>query len=213
MSGDKTCGQCLKVFFKDGQKRLANHASRKFCSKSCAATHHWAVLRENYTHNFWAKVDKENSNGCWPWLGARRSKSVPYGQVKFEKKMMTAHRVAFILTYGAIESGKYILHSCDNPPCCNPAHLSEGTHADNMRDMTQKKRRPGLHRDINPSSKVTSAQAALIVAEHDSLPRSCARHVRKNELKKLSEKWKVSPSVIGDIVRNRHLLLRPKLCP
>jgi hypothetical protein len=36
-----------------------------------------------------------------------------------------------------------VMHSCDNPRCCNPAHLSLGTQAENMRDMHAKRRHPG----------------------------------------------------------------------
>ena len=32
-----------------------------------------------------------------------------------------------------IRSGFVVMHSCDNPPCCNPAHLEEGTQGDNIR--------------------------------------------------------------------------------
>ena len=57
-----------------------------------------------------------------------------YGRLWYEGKIQLAHRVAYMLAGDVILPGEVIMHSCDNPPCCNPAHLSAGTHADN-KDM------------------------------------------------------------------------------
>lgn len=54
--------------------------------------------------------------------------------------MQYAHRRAFELTHGPLEAGVHVLHACDNPPCCNPAHLFPGDQTLNMRDMVAKGR-------------------------------------------------------------------------
>jgi hypothetical protein len=82
---------------------------------------------------FWEKVDMSGGiENCWPWL---KSKIKSYGQTWDGKNVVLAHRMAWSLVNGPIPEGAHIRHSCDNPPCCNPAHLEIGTHADNMRDM------------------------------------------------------------------------------
>lgn len=86
---------------------------------------------------FWNRVCKNTPNECWPFRGGDRR---GYGVVSINGKLRGAPRVAYELTYGPIPPGLVVRHSCDNPPCCNPAHLSTGTQQENIREMFNRKR-------------------------------------------------------------------------
>lgn len=86
---------------------------------------------------FWSFVAVAGASECWPWTGSLRDKG--YGQVAWGGRPTKAHRVAFLLGYGRWPDPN-ALHRCDNPGCCNPAHLFEGTTEDNNRDMWNKGR-------------------------------------------------------------------------
>jgi hypothetical protein len=98
---------------------------------------------ERATRRFWAHVD-QSGDGCWPWTarldkwGYGHSGGTASGR---PKASMLAHRLAYILTYGAIAPGMLVCHHCDNPPCVRPDHLFMGTPMDNIRDMDAKGRR------------------------------------------------------------------------
>jgi hypothetical protein len=66
------------------------------------------------------------------------------------KRWDRAHRVSYLHHYGYIVRHLSVLHSCDNPPCVNPAHLSLGTQRDNLADMTAKGRRKAPPGHIDP---------------------------------------------------------------
>ena len=87
---------------------------------------------------FWSHVEIKGADECWEWKGALLPGG--YGVFTFNCKVVLAHRIVWELTYGEIEEGLNILHTCDNPPCCNPAHLWKGTNADNMHDRDNKGR-------------------------------------------------------------------------
>jgi HNH endonuclease len=99
----------------------------RFCSWPC---------RKNTEADFWAKIDRRGPDECWPWIGGRRVRE--YGGAWFEGKRQVASRVAFFLAHGRWPDNAR--HSCDNPPCCNPAHIIEGDQQANMDDKVARGR-------------------------------------------------------------------------
>ena len=93
---------------------------------------------------FWSKVDKSGGeDACWLWTAG--ADKYGYGSIRLGKLVVRSYRVAYTLTHGEIpHDGSYhggcVCHKCDNPPCCNPAHLFLGTHRANIADRTKKGR-------------------------------------------------------------------------
>ena len=94
---------------------------------------------------FNAKVDRSGGpDACWPWTAGRFGTG--YGAFKVRGRNHHAHRIAYELAHDEpIPSDPdapkvFVCHACDNPPCCNPAHLWLGTTTDNMRDASTKGR-------------------------------------------------------------------------
>ena len=92
---------------------------------------------------FWQKVLRLSPEDCWPWTAA--TSGFGYGRFKMAGRLYSSHRVAYALANGRIEDdasyhGSVVMHSCDNPRCCNPLHLKLGTQKQNARDMSNKGR-------------------------------------------------------------------------
>lgn len=85
---------------------------------------------------FWSKV--RQSDGCWEWTACRTTAG--YGKFRLDGQHLGAHRISYLLEYGDIPDGLWVLHDCDNPGCVRPDHLYLGTHADNVRDRVARKR-------------------------------------------------------------------------
>lgn len=76
---------------------------------------------------------------CWEWEGSRNKQG--YGRLKLAGKYRRVHRVMADLV-GLTGTGPQVLHTCDNPPCFNPAHLFRGTQQENAVDEVSKGRHP-----------------------------------------------------------------------
>lgn len=94
---------------------------------------------EEDQERFWSKVDKRGENECWEWTASRSP--FGYGRINIRGRIEFAHRMAVVFATGnPIPDGENVLHSCDNPPCCNPAHLRTGTQEDNAADRESRGR-------------------------------------------------------------------------
>jgi len=93
---------------------------------------------------FWSLVDRREPDECWPWGGFQDDDG--YGIFNWHGRRTGAHTLALSFTTGEVRAAKLdTCHSCNNPPCVNPAHLRFDTRQSNVDDMISAGRqgRPG----------------------------------------------------------------------
>jgi hypothetical protein len=95
--------------------------------------------RPSWADRFFAKVDTNpHPTGCHIWMAGKNQQG--YGQFHIAGKMYGAHRIGWMLAFGPIPEGWWVLHRCDSPSCVNPDHLFLGTHGINIADKVAKGR-------------------------------------------------------------------------
>ncbi len=128
----------------------------KYCSDKCYRNHKTNRSAIDRLMEFIDKTDY-----CWLWTSG--TNKAGYGRLYFGGKEWLAHRLMYHTVTGEDVTGVTVRHfECDNPPCCNPAHLKGGTMGDNSQDAVSK----GRHAHGETSyAKLTEADALAIIAD------------------------------------------------
>ena len=126
---------------------------------------------------FWPNVRK--SSGCWIWTGSTLGRGYGAVQPAKGKARTGAHRFSWALENGRWPApGNVVMHSCDNPICVNPSHLSEGSVRDNALDCVAKGRhvpfRPALKTHC-PSGHEMTPDNTQTVSSRGSTARRCSQ--------------------------------------
>jgi hypothetical protein len=169
-----------------------------------------AIYIQRLEKRFWAKVDKTPGQGphgdCWGWLSAKNKDGYGLFQIGGTKTVRVT-RLVLELNHVMPNAGQIVLHSCDNPNCLNPSHLSYGTHRRNMAEMVERGRSakgdrhssrliPGSRKgEKNGRSLLTSSHVSEIKTRYK--PREVAA-------KQLAQEYKVSVSTIKDILKGKN---------
>ena len=79
---------------------------------------------------FWSKIEVGDPSDCWEWTTAVGHGG--YGKcTTADGRTLSAHRVAYLTSWGAIPNGLTLDHLCKNRRCCNPLHLEPVTPGEN----------------------------------------------------------------------------------
>lgn len=191
LSREANCGKerawlCLCVCGK--QKVVSSSSLTRGRTRSCGCLA--SRQRQKRTpSDFWAWVDRGGPNDCWPWKRCTNGR-FGHGLTYFNGTKILSHRLAFQLHFGYLPP--FVCHHCDNPPCCNPAHLFAAESRDeNNKDRAAKGRNADTRGENSPTAKLTNEIVRSI--RKDYVP-------RRGAVPALAIKYNLSITHVRDIV-------------
>ncbi len=134
----------------------------------------WAISRKCFL----------KPSGCWYFSGRRNDGG--YGIILVGQELYRVHRIIYEHCVADIPDGLLVLHDCDRPPCCNPAHLHLGDKQQNMIECLER----------------TRNHSAILTPE-------VVREIRRvkagggTSVKRLAERFGVSADAIGEVLNGK----------
>ena len=163
--------------------------SGKPCKPGCQCGHH--TRKFPTAAERWIRfVTPGDPDECWEWLGWRSPQG--YGRFNLGGRQITASRAAAILAGMDVRDGLDVCHTCDNPPCVNPAHLYVGTRSRNLQDMADR----GRHPKRGLSEKDWSAKYSDVAVEDWK-----TSHARGESFKSIARRYGAHPTTISRTIR------------
>lgn len=157
-----SCPQCHEPFYRAPSQRGV------FCSKPC-----WYAFKSAKPSTLEARFRRgvDTSGGplaCHNWTRSCLT-SGGYGAIRERDTTIRCNRLAYELAHGVVlTTEQHVLHTCDNPKCCNPEHLFLGNPKINSDDKIAKGRNVfgERHHAYKYSAKDKAAMRALRAAGH-----------------------------------------------
>lgn len=147
-------------------------------------------LTEQFLARFWSRVVKTPT--CWEWIGNRDH--LGYGKIRLfvgSSKKLSAHKISYQLSKGwGIPYKLHVRHSCDNPSCVNPDHLSLGTAKDNAQDKVDRGRAQ------NGEAIATGVLTQTLVLAIRAMKLELGYSQRE-----IAKRFGISHNTVGDILR------------
>lgn len=196
------------LIFNRGENQVAKNTVTKICSidgcgsvsiaRSLCNTHYRRHLRYGDVafvkhirgddeRRFWSHV-RRTPSGCWEWASGSG-----YGITYVQGNQVRAHRYSYFLHHGRWPE-PFCLHTCDNPPCVNPAHLYEGDQQDNMQDRTNRHRGHIPKGHVNGRAVLDNEQV-LVIKRRLQNGATCVS---------IAKDFRVSRSAINSIKRGKN---------
>jgi len=163
--------------------------NRAYGSPTAVKSQSGLMIGLSAVERFWRQVKK--GDGCWLWSAATDKDG--YGVFRGEvagKLYAKAHRFSYALSAGKpVPERLVVMHSCDNPRCVRPEHLSVGTTRDNMLDKFAKGRGHLPRSSLAPIPVLAEQQVHAIVL--DARPYA-----------QIAADYGVSPAMISGVKRS-----------